>query len=149
MKTKISILALAISSVAFAQQTYFQNKIPNSSLKESQKISKELATTYYNTQYYNQTVFDLNQDLKIPTLKDQVIVAKLDKIYRYTNKSESYTYKVANDPSAEIVLSKYDNIITGMYVSGSGEKVMYHQVNENTFAISQVAEKLLIDQDSA
>ncbi|MCA6069465.1 M12 family metallo-peptidase [Chryseobacterium sp. RG1] len=149
MKTKISILALAISSVAFAQQTYFQNKIPTSSLKELQKISKELATTYYNTQYYNQTSFDLNQDLKIPTVKDQVIVAKLDKIYRYTNKSESYTYKVANDPSAELVLSKYDNIITGMYVSGSGEKVMYHQVNDNTFAISQVAEKLLIDQDSS
>ncbi len=148
MKTKISILALAISSLAFAQQAFFQNKIPDSNVKESQKISKDLATTYYNTQYYNQTSFDLNQDIKIPTIKDQVIVATLDKIYRYSNKSESYTYKVVNDPSAELVLSKYNNIITGMYVSGSGEKAMYHQVNENTFAISQVAEKLLIDQDS-
>lgn len=148
MKTKISILALAISSFSFAQHTYFQNKILPGNVKESQKISKELATTYYNTQYYNQTSFDLNQDLKIPTIKNQTIVAKLDKIYRYPNKSESYTYKIVNEPNAELVLSKYDNIITGMYVSGSGEKVMYHQVNENTFAISQAAEKVLIDQDS-
>lgn len=148
MKTKASILSLAISSLFFAQNSYLQNKIPNKQLKESQKISKELSTTYFNTQYYNQSFFDLNQDLKIPTAKNNIITAQLNKTYKYSNKSESYTYTILNDSHAELVLSKYDNIITGMYVSGSGEKTMYHQVNENTFAISEVVEKTLIDQDS-
>ncbi len=148
MRTKISMVALAISSIAFGQNSFLQNKISEGQLKESQKIPKELSTTYFNIQYYLQGSFDLNQDIKIPTAKDAIITAKLDRVFKYSNKSESYSYKIPNDPQAELVLSKYDNIITGMYVSGNGEKTMYHQVNENIFAISEVAEKILIDQDA-
>ena len=148
MKRKISAVALLVASFGFAQTSFLQNKIPAGAVKESQKISKDLASSYYNIQYYHQTAFDLNQDIKIPTAKNEIITAKLDKVYKYTNNSESYSYSIPNDPHAELVLSKYDDVITGMYVSGSGEKTMYHQVNNNTIAVSQVAEKSLIDQDS-
>ncbi|MFP3507694.1 hypothetical protein, partial [Burkholderia sp. SIMBA_062] len=57
-------------------------------------------------------------------------------------------YKIENEPQSDLVFSKYDNIVTGMYAPSTGEKVMFHQTNGDIFALSMVSDQKILDQDS-
>ncbi|KFF10306.1 hypothetical protein IW15_21330 [Chryseobacterium soli] len=148
MKTKFTVLALFCATLLIAQNRVFQHPVQENNLSSTQKITKDLASGYIKTQYYRQASFDLKSDLQIPLPDGREITARLDRAYPYSNKSESYVYRIDNDPKAELVLSKYDNTVAGMYSSGSGEKVMFHQTSADIFALSSVSNSKLIGQDS-
>ncbi|REC48066.1 M12 family metallo-peptidase [Chryseobacterium pennipullorum] len=148
MKTKLAILVLFCATLLYAQNRVFQNPINESTLKTNQKVSRELSSTYLLTKYYSQPSFNLRSDLQITLPTGNEITAKFIRTYSYSNKSESYVYAVENDPKAELVLSKYDNTITGMYASGTGEKIMFHQTDASVFALSVVSDSKIINQDS-
>ncbi len=148
MKTKFSFLTIFCSYLLFAQISVFQNSVNENSLQPAQQITKELASNYLTTQYYVQPSFKLNSDLKITLPNKREITARFEKIFTYGNKTESYVYSIDNEPLSELVLSKYDNIITGMYAPVSGEKVMFHQTEGDVFALSLVSDQKILDQDS-
>ncbi|WBV61801.1 zinc-dependent metalloprotease [Chryseobacterium camelliae] len=148
MKTKLAAFVVFFYSLVFSQNKIFQNSINENNLTGEQKISKGLASTYSSTSYFNQSPFDLNSDFKISLPTHKEITAKFSRLFKYSNKSKSYVYTVENDPNAELVLSTFDNIVTGMYVSGNGEKVIFHQTDTNIFAVSVVNEAGMINQDS-
>ncbi|MDH6251019.1 hypothetical protein M2347_000746 [Chryseobacterium sp. H1D6B] len=148
MKTKFTILVCFCASFLFAQNRIFQNSIDENNLTAGQKVSKELASTYTSTKYYLQPSFTLTSDLQITLPTDKQITAKFNRTFKYSNTSESAVYTIENDPKAELVLSKYDNIVTGMYSSSTGEKVMFHQTDASIFALSVVSGSKIIDQDS-
>lgn len=148
MRKKISFVILFFSIVVFSQNKLFQNKISENNLSPEQKVSKDLASTYLFTKYYLQASFDLNSDLQIILPTDREIVAKFRRIYNYSNKAQSYVYTIENEPESELVFSKYENIITGMYSSVTGEKVIFHQTESNVFAVSEVSSEKMINQDA-
>lgn len=148
MKTLLTSLLLFCAAFLFAQNKIFQNPINENHLSEHQKISKNLAFTYVLTKYYSQVSFDLKSDLQITLPNNKVIKAQFLKTYSYSNKSESYSYSIENEPKSELVFSKYDNIVTGMYASSFGEKIIFHQTDHQIFAVSVVSESNLINQDS-
>lgn len=148
MKIKFTLFIILFSLLSFAQNRIFNNSISESNLNSNQKVSKELLSSYTETKYYLQPAFDPKSDLQILLPTNKLITAKFTRIFKYGNKSESYVYSIDNDPNAEFVLSKYDNILTGMYTSGTGEKVIFHQTHENIFAVSLVNESKIISQDS-
>lgn len=147
MKIRFTALVIFCTSLLFAQHKVFQNSINENNLPAHQKINKELASNYTLTKYYLQPSFNLQADLQITLPNNKQITAKFSRTFRYSNGSESYVYDIVNDPKAELVLSKYDNIITGMYASGT-EKIMFHQTNGDVFALSVVSEEKMISQDS-
>ena len=148
MKNFSTCLLLCCTTILFAQTKIFQNQINESNLSEEQKVSNNLTSTYISTKYYSQSSFDLTSDLEIKLPNDKTIKAKLSKTFNYSNRSTSYTYSVENEPQSELVLSKYDHILTGMYASSHGEKVIFHQTGQNIFAVSLVSESELINRDS-
>lgn len=148
MKTKFTILVLFCTSLLFAQNKIFHTPINENNLKSNQKVSRELASTYLATKYYSQSPFSLKSDLQITLPSGKEITAKFNQTFIYGNKSESYVYTIENDPKAELVLSQYDHVVTGMYASGTGEKVMFHQTDANIFALSEVSDSKIINQDS-
>ncbi|MBD8083924.1 T9SS type A sorting domain-containing protein [Chryseobacterium sp. GCR10] len=147
-KLKTCLLMLFCSSIFFAQNLIFQNPISEINLNLEEKINPLLASTYVKSKYYQQGLFDLKSDLEIPLPDGRNIKAKLSKTFIYTNKSKSYSYTVENEPKSELVLSTYDDVVTGMYSSNLGEKVIFHQIKSNLFAVSLVNEANLITQDS-
>lgn len=147
MKAYFSVLLVFCTSLFFAQHKVFQNTINENSLSTHQKISKELSASYSLTKYYVQPAFNLQSDLQITLPTNEEITAKYNRTYTYSNGAESYVYNIENAPNAELVLSKYDNIVTGMYASGT-EKVMFHQTNGNIFALSVVSDEKMVSQDS-
>ncbi|WP_326980962.1 zinc-dependent metalloprotease [Chryseobacterium sp. MYb264] len=148
MKTKFIILVICCFNVLSAQINVFQNSVNEAGLNSNQKITKELASNYLSTKYYIQPAFKLDSDLKINLPNKKQITAKFEKLFTYGNKSESYVYSIENEPESELVLSKYDHIVTGMYAPVSGEKVMFHQTNGDVFALSLVSDQKILDQDS-
>lgn len=148
MKTLSTCLLLCCATILFAQTKIFQNQINESNLSEEQKVSKNLASTYISTKYYSQSSFDLKSDLDIPLPNNKVIKAQFLKSFSYSNKSKSYSYSIENEPKSELVLSTYDAVVTGMYSSNSGEKIIFHQTGQNVFAVSLVSESELINRDS-
>jgi hypothetical protein len=148
MKTKLTILVLFCATLFSAQNRVFQNPINESTLKNDQKVSRELSSTYVLTKYYSQPSFNLKSDLQITLPTGNEITAKFSHTYSYSNKSESYVYTIENDAKAELVLSKYDHIVTGMYASGTGEKIMFHQTDASVFALSLVSDSKIINQDT-
>lgn len=148
MKIKFTFLIIFCAVFVFGQNKIFQHAVSESSLNAHQKISTNLASTYVSTKYYQQPSFDLKSDLQIVLPDNKEIKAQFSKTFIYSNKSESFVYTIENDAKAELVLSKYDNIVTGMYASGTGEKVMFHQTEGNIFAVSSVNESGLISQDA-
>lgn len=149
MKTSLFILALFCSSIIFGQTKLFQNQLSENNLAANQKVSNSLASTYKSTKYYLHTNFDLKSDLEfILPSSNKNIVAKYSKTYKYSNGSESAVYRIVGEPDAEFVLSKHDNIVTGMYASAAGGKVIFHQTHANIIAVSVVNEAALINQDS-
>jgi len=148
MKIKFTALVIFCTTLLFAQNSIFQNPINEGNLNPNQKVSKELSSSYTETKYYLQSPFDLKSDLQISLPTNKQITAKFMRVFKYGNKSESYVYAIDHDPNAELVLSKYDNVVTGMYSSGAGEKIVFHQTNDNIFALSLVSESKMISQDS-
>ncbi|ALR31348.1 hypothetical protein ATE47_12820 [Chryseobacterium sp. IHB B 17019] len=148
MKTKfITSLLVFCSCVLFAQNKIFKNSISENNLKSNQRISTDLAKSYVSTHYFSQPSFNLNSELQIKIPDDKNIKAKPIRIYKYSNKSTSYVYSIDGDPTAELVFSEYDRIVTGMYASGSEKKVMFHQTNGDIFAVSVVNEQIIPDED--
>ena len=148
MKIKFTFLFLFCVSFIFAQNKLFQNSISEKNLNSNQKISRGLAETYSITRYYQQNAFDLNSGFELTLPNNKVIKAKFLRKFIYTNKSESVVYTVQNEVNSELVLSKVDNIITGMYSSEDGEKAIFHQTDVSVFAISMLNESSLISRDS-
>lgn len=148
MKYKFTFFFLFCVALIFAQDKIFQNQVSESSLTNQQKLSNSLASTYMLTKYYSQPSFNLKSDLEIALPNNKVIKAQFSKSFSYSNKAESSVYSVVNEPKSELVLSKSGNIITGMYASNAGEKMIFHQTDNNIFAISVVNESNLINQDS-
>lgn len=148
MRNKITFLMLFCSIIIFSQNKIFQNSISENSLNSEQKISKDLASTYLSTKYYTQSPFGLQSDLTIILPDNREIKAEFSRIFKYSNGSESSVFNVQNEPKSELVFSKAGNVITGMYVSVSGEKIIFHQLDTNLFAVSVVNEASLIQRDS-
>lgn len=148
MRNKITFLMLFCSIIIFSQNKIFQNSISENSLNSGQKISKYLASTYLSTKYYTQSPFGLQSDLTIILPDNREIKAEFSRIFKYSNGSESSVFNVQNEPKSELVFSKAGNAITGMYVSVSGEKIIFHQLDTNLFAVSVVNEASLIQRDS-
>lgn len=147
MKAYFTVLLIFCTSLFFAQHKVFQNTVNENSLSADQKISKELSASYSLTNYYVQPAFNLQSDLQIALPSNKQIIAKYNRTYTYSNGAESYVYDIENAPNAELVLSKYGNIVTGMYASGT-EKVMFHQTSGDVFALSVVSNEKMISQDS-
>lgn len=148
MKNKITFLMLFCSIVIFSQNKIFQNTISENNLNQQQKVNKTLAATYILTKYYTQSSFDIKSDLEISLPNNRTIQAKYSKSFLYSNKSESSVFTIENEPKSELVLSKAGNAITGMYTSILGEKIIFHQLENNLFAVSVVSESALINKDS-
>ena len=148
MKTKFTFLVLFCATLLFAQDRIFRNVISENKLTAKQKISKGLADTYISTTYYQQIPFNLKGDLQIELPDGKVIEAKFQKEFLYGNKSESFVYQIQHQPTAELVFSKVDGIVTGMYLSSDGQKIIFHQTDAQTFAISIVNESTLINKDA-
>ena len=148
MKFKCTFLVIFCAIFTFAQNKIFQNSISERNLAVNQKISAGLSNTYVSTKYYQQPYFDLKSDFELALPNGKIIRAKYLKNFSYSNKSESFVYTVQNEPDSDFVLSKVNNIITGMYNAVSGEKVIFHQTDENVFAISTVNEAVLINKDA-
>lgn len=148
MKNQLSCLFVLFATLLFAQNKIFQNPISENNINSAQKLSSSLSSTYVSTKYYTQPLFDLKSNLEIPLPNNKVIKAQFSRSFSYTNNSESSVYTIDNEPKSELVLSKSGNIITGMYASESGEKIMFHQTDQNIFAVSVVSESTLINQDS-
>ncbi len=149
MKTKFTFLLIFCISFLSAQSRIFDHTINENSLTDQQKISTTLASNYILTKYYSQSSFDLKSDLQIILPNNKQINAKYSKSFSYSNKSESSSYVIENEPNSELVFSKYDNMITGMYASGNGEKIIFHANGQRyIFAVSVVNEGSLLNQDS-
>lgn len=148
MKIKFTAWVLLCTSLFYAQNRVFQNSVNENTLTTTQKITKDLASSYIQTKYYHQTSFDLKSNLQIMLPDGKQITALFNRTYSYTNKSESYVYRIEDDPKAELILSKYNNTVAGMYASGSGEKVMFQQTDTEVYALSTVSDSKMISQDS-
>ena len=148
-KIHITFLILFINSCLYAQNKIFQNPISQNNLESSQKLDSKIASTYLSTKYYSQSSFDLNKELEIPLPNNRILKASPNKNFRYSNKSESFVYTIENEPNSELVLSRFENVITGMYTSPENEKIIFHQLDRNLFAVSTVSEASLINKDSS
>lgn len=148
VKKRFTFLLIFCIAFLSAQNRIFEHTINENNLNNQQKISANLASTYVLTKYYSQSSFDLKSDLKILLPNNKEIKAKFSKSFSYGNKSESSSYTIENEPKSELVFSKYDNIITGMYASNNGEKIIFHQTSNGIFAVSLVNEGNLVNQDS-
>lgn len=149
MKIKITFLTMFCCILILAQNSIFQNPISENSLDHQQKLDKNLVSTYILTKYYAQSSFDIKSDLDIKLPSNRTIKAKLSKTFTYSNKSISHTYNIENEPKSELVLSKSGNAIVGMYTSTSGEKIIFHQLDNTIFAVSVVSESAMISKDAA
>ena len=147
MMKNIKFLLLFFAALFSAQQTLLQDPIAESSLSNDKKLTSSMAKNYHSTSYFTENITNLEQNftIKLPGGKD--ISAIFQKRYSYTNQSSSATYKILGDPEAELVFSEYNKVITGMYLSGEGEKYMFSQTAPSILAVSLVNEQLLIDQD--
>lgn len=149
MKAVISIFLIFFSTYFFAQQGIFNNQIVANNLSVNEKLTEEHSKDYIITKYYHQSQFNLSQELEINLPTGRKIVAFFDKKYTYTNTAESFVYKIENEPFSELVLSKYDSVITGIYGSETGEKIMIFQTAPEIFALSVFDQSKLDAQDSA
>lgn len=148
MKIQLTCLLLFFATFLSAQNKIFQNPVSENNLNTTQKLSSNLASNYITTKYYTQSSFDLKSGLEIPLPNNKVLKAQYSRSFSYSNNTESSIYNVENEPKSELVLSKSGNIITGMYASESGEKIIFHQTDQNVFAVSIVSESNLINRDS-
>lgn len=137
MKKQVLVFLL-FSLFAHSQQKVFKFPMNINSLSAEKRISDDLNSTYKSTFYYTQNGFDLKQDLDINLPNNSIIKAIYERSISYSIGSYSAIYKIKNDMNGELVLSAYDNVITGMYVSGENDKFVIQQTADNVFAVSEV-----------
>ncbi len=147
MNKLLSFLFYFATIFCWAQVSVFQNPVNENSLQIHQKLHEDLASSYISTQYYLQPAFEAEQDLEITLPTGKKFQARLARTFEYTNKSVSYSYSIENEPDSELVFSKYENVLTGMYASSLGEKVIFHQTSDKIIAVSVVNEEYLIQKD--
>lgn len=135
------------SNVFFAQTKLFETPITTNMLQSTERLTNDYAETFNQIFYYNQSNFDLNKDYNFVLPSGHQIKARYDKSYNYKNGSNSASYKILNEPYSELVFSKYNDLITGMYVSENLEKVIFTQTSNNVFAISYVDEIKMIAEE--
>lgn len=136
MKASLLIFLFLLSSLIQGQIQIFSNEIPSNELSSDEKITPEHAQDYHLTKYYQQSTFLLNGNLDVNLPNGKKIIALFDKRYLYSTGAESFVYKIENEPNSELVLSKYNSIITGMYASETGEKIIIFQTSPHVFAVS-------------
>lgn len=149
MKKLYSFLFCVISLLSSAQQNLFQKPINENQLNSKQKLNSLMSKNYYSTFYFTENIESLEQNFNLHLPNGKNIAAVFQKKFQYPNKSSSAIYQIANEPNAEFVLSEYNKIITGMYVSQQGDKIIFQEVAPNIFAVSLVDEQMLINQDKA
>ncbi len=147
MKKLHFLLLLLISGSLLSQQKIFQHKLDENTLQPQQKITAELASNYEKTEYFLQLPFNLNGELEITLPGGRIIKATNTNRYSYSNKTTSFVYSIQNEPYSDLVFSKFENVVTGMYMSQDGEKVMFHQTKDNIFAVSVVNQSKLDQQE--
>lgn len=148
MERILSLLLSFCTALLFAQTSIFQNPVSPGSLQPYQKLHEDLASSYVSTTYYEQPSFDLTADLSITLFNGKKIRVKLSRTFKYTNKSTSYTYNIENEPDSELVFSRFGNMLSGMYASSDGEKIMFHQTDDTIIAVSLVNEVYINSRDS-
>lgn len=148
MKKQLSAFLSFCAALLFAQTIVFQHQVTENSLQTHQKLHEDLTSSYISSTYYMQPAFETGGTLDIQLLTGRRIRATLTKTFKYTNKSVSYSYAIENEPNSELVFSTFDQVITGMYASSSGEKIMFHQTAGNIIAQSLVNEPYLVARDS-
>lgn len=141
------VLFLLTVNLTFSQRSIFNNKLNSEDLPMHKKLSLVYASTFSQIDYYEQSGFDLFQDLKFTLPNGKQIIALLDKSYFYKNGSFSGCYKILNEPNSELVFSKYNDALTGMYISQNLEKVVFTQTSSNIIAVSYVDEIKLIEEE--
>lgn len=145
---QLSFLFLLACSLFSAQQNLLDNALNENNLSANVKLSAEMVKTYHSTAYYNVSITNLEQNFRIKLPNGKTIAATFLKNYKYSNQSTSAAYKIENEPGAELVLSEYNKVVTGMYASAAGEKYIFHQTAPSVMAVSLVNEQQLIAQDS-
>lgn len=148
MKNFYIYLFLFISVYFSAQQTLFQKSLNENNLSSTQKLNSLMSKNYYSTSYFSEKIENLAQNLNIRLPNGKNISAVFQKDFHYPNKSSSATYQIVNEPHAELVFSEYNNVVTGMYVSAQGDKIIIQEVAPTIFAISSINEQMLINQDN-
>lgn len=144
---KLFLLGLLFSVSMYSQESIFQFPANANDLMKDKKISDDLNSTYKNTNYYQQSNFNLKQNLHINLPNNSTINAVYQKSISYPIGSYSSIYKISNDSNGELVFSEYDSVITGMYVSGENNKYIFQQTSTNTFAVSEVNDSSFRDKE--
>lgn len=147
MKIYLSLL-IFFSITVHSQQKLFENPIAESALPKENRLSDDLKSTYLTTKYYTQGGFDLKQDLLMKLPDNSVREAIYQYTISHTAGTFSAVYKIKNEASAELIFSKADNVITGMYVSEDIKKFVFQQSGAHTFAVSEVNESVLSSRES-
>lgn len=143
----LTFLFLILCSLVSAQQVLLQNAISENTLAPNQKLSTTMAKSYHSTTYFAENIANLEQNFTIKLPGGKSLSALFIKKYEYTNQSSSAVYKIADDEGAELVFSEYNKVITGMYLSGNGDKIIFYQTAPGILAVSLVNEQILINQD--
>lgn len=141
------LLFLFFCTLFSAQQVLLQNPINENTLAPTEKLSTTMAKGYHSTAYFAENIANLEQNFTIKLPGGKNISATFIKKYEYTNQSSSAVYKIVNDEDAELVFSEYNKVVTGMYLSGNGDKIIFYQTAPGILAVSMVNEQILINQD--
>ncbi len=147
MNRLLSFLFSFSAMLFWAQTSVFQTAIHESQLQENQTLHPDLASSYLSTQYFLQPAFNLEADLELSLPSGRKIQVRPARTFEYTNGSVSYSYSIDNEPDSELVFSRYENALSGMYASSLGEKVMFQQTADQIFAVSVVNEDDLIQKE--
>ena len=147
MKIFILLALFFFNLMGFSQKAIFNIILDDNHIELNKKLSQSYADTFSQTTYYQQNNFELNQNLQFNLPSGQNIIANYDKSFEYKNGSFSASYKILNEPFSELVFSKYNDVITGMYISQNLEKVIFTQTASNIFAVSYVNEMKLTQEE--
>jgi hypothetical protein len=143
----LTLFTMLFAGFFSAQQNLLLNPINENSLSNTEKLSTIMAKSYHSTSYYSENITNIEQDFTIKLPNGNTISAVFQKKYNYGNQSNSAVYKIAGEPDSEMVFSEYNKVITGMYASSKGEKIIFMQTAPSILAVSLVNEQMLINQD--
>ena len=149
MKRNLALLYSFCTALLCAQTSLFQNPVNSAQLQPNQRLHEDLSASYISTTYYLQPAFNTETNLEIQLPTGKKVRASLTKTFRYTNKSTSFAYAIENEPESELVFSRYGNMLSGMYASSEGEKIMFQQTDDKIIAVSMVNEAYINSRDSS
>lgn len=147
MKKLLPIFLFCTFYLTSAQQIIFNQEISPETLSTQQKITPELAANYVKTKYYQQSSFDLKSSMEIHLPDSRVITVNFKNVFTYSNRTKSYVYQIVNEPNSDLVFSKFEDTVTGMYIGSNGEKISFHQTTPSIFAVSIVNQGMLDNQE--